>query len=114
VVNDIRVAGLLIVLNYRLEGVMLFVVREIGDRKSPSAVDLPPGGGKHLSEQFQQDNVEKYLSKGYRMADVKFFSGILAERIGVGKTEMDTYLNALKTYAKRGESRSHSRANLRG
>jgi hypothetical protein len=85
-------------------GVMLFVVRELADAKNLSAVDLQPGSEKHLSEHFQQDNVEKFLSKGYRMADVKFFSGILAERIGVGKTEMDTYLNALKTYAKRGKS----------
>ena len=83
---------------------MLFVVRELADAKSLSAVDLQPGTEKHMSEQFQQDNVEKFLSKGYRMADVKFFSGILAERIGVGKTEMDTYLNSLKTYAKRGKA----------
>jgi hypothetical protein len=81
---------------------MLFVVREIADAKGISTTDIDGPNDKEI-EDTTGDNVDKYLSKGYRMADVKFFSGILAERIGVGKTEMDTYLNALKTYAKRGE-----------
>jgi hypothetical protein len=84
-------------------GVMLFVVREIADGKGMSAVELPQSATGPIIEN-NQDNIEKYLSKGYRMADVKFFSGIMAERIGVGKAEMDVYLNALKTYAKRGNS----------
>jgi hypothetical protein len=83
-------------------GVMLFVVREIADGKGMSAVELPQSATGPVIES-NQDNIEKYLSKGYRMADVKFFSGIMAERIGVGKAEMDVYLNALKTYAKRGK-----------
>lgn len=81
---------------------MLFVVREIADGKGMSAVELPQSATEAVAGN-NHDNIEKYLSKGYRMADVKFFSGILAERIGVGKSEMDVYLNALKTYAKRGE-----------
>lgn len=83
-------------------GVMLFVVREIADGKGMSAVELPQSATGPIIES-NQDNIEKYLSKGYRMADVKFFSGIMAERIGVGKAEMDVYLSALKTYAKRGK-----------
>lgn len=90
------------------EGVMLFVVREIADSSNSfSATDLSTNPGMVSKSESglvanQQDNVQKYLNKGYRMADVKFFSGILSERLGVNKPEMDTYLNALKTYAKRG------------
>jgi hypothetical protein len=33
------------------------------------------------------------------MADVKFFSPVLSERVGVSKHEMDVFLGACKTYA---------------
>lgn len=70
------------------EGVMLFVVRELGS-----------WGHKVVDP---TDSVEYYAAKGYRLAETRFFAPILAERVGVSKSEMDVFLSACKTYAKRG------------
>lgn len=66
------------------EGVMLFLVREL-----PSSTS-------------QADSVEKYTQKGYRMTETRFLAGVLADRVAVGKNEMETLLESLKLYAKRG------------
>ncbi|EIW67253.1 hypothetical protein TREMEDRAFT_12207, partial [Tremella mesenterica DSM 1558] len=78
------------------EGVLLFLVREIGDAP-PFSIDSK-GGDKS----FSTDNVDHYMQRGYRMADTHFFSKALADNLGVLKGEMDLFLSACKTYAKRG------------
>ena len=80
------------------EGVMLFLVREIGDGL-PSAVDYPKADKSRLPV---TDSVEHYTQRGYRMAETRFFSKALADHMGVAKPEMDVFLSACKTYAKRG------------
>jgi hypothetical protein len=79
------------------EGVMLFIVRTIGDG-TPAAHDLP-GNDKLVPS---NDNVDSYLARGYRLAETRFFSKTLADNMGVSKPEMDVFLSACKTYAKRG------------
>ncbi|WVQ82326.1 hypothetical protein IAT38_004454 [Cryptococcus sp. DSM 104549] len=80
------------------EGVMLFLVREIGDGH-PSAWDNPTADKAQLRS---VDNVDHYTSRGYRMAETRFFSKAMADHFGVTKQEMDVFLSACKTYAKRG------------
>ncbi|KAK4688817.1 hypothetical protein P7C73_g1293, partial [Tremellales sp. Uapishka_1] len=83
------------------EGVMLFVVREIGDGL-PAAHDVAPKNERSLYRHKSVDKVEDYTQRGFRMAETRFFSKTLAERMGVSKPEMDVFLSACKTYAKRG------------
>ena len=80
------------------EGVMLFLVREIGDG-FPAAVDYPNAEKTRL---VSHDSVENYTQRGFRMAETRFFSKALADHMGVSKPEMDVFLSACKTYAKRG------------
>ncbi|KAK8854768.1 hypothetical protein IAR55_003507 [Kwoniella newhampshirensis] len=80
------------------EGVMLFLVREIGDGH-PSAWDQPNADKNQLRS---VDTVDNYTSRGYRMAETRFFSKAMADHFGVSKSEMDVFLSACKTYAKRG------------
>jgi hypothetical protein len=80
------------------EGVMLFLVREIGEGL-PSAMDYPNADKNRLPP---TDTVEHYTQQGYRMAETRFFSKALADHMGVSKPEMDVFLSACKTYAKRG------------
>ncbi|WRT68429.1 uncharacterized protein IL334_005405 [Kwoniella shivajii] len=80
------------------EGVMLFLVREIGDGH-PSAWDNPTADKNQLRS---NDTVDSYTSRGYRMAETRFFSKAMADHFGVSKPEMDVFLSACKTYAKRG------------
>lgn len=80
------------------EGVMLFIVRTIGNG-APAAHDLP-GADKQLG--MSSDNIDSYLSRGYRLTETRFFSKTLADNMGVSKQEMDVFLSACKTYAKRG------------
>ncbi|ODN78712.1 hypothetical protein L202_04283 [Cryptococcus amylolentus CBS 6039] len=80
------------------EGVMIFLVREIGSGH-PSAWDNPNADKNQLRS---VDNVDHYSSRGYRMAETRFFSKAMADHFGVSKQEMDVFLSACKTYAKRG------------
>ncbi|WVQ68033.1 uncharacterized protein L199_006239 [Kwoniella botswanensis] len=80
------------------EGVMLFLVREIGEG-NPSAWDNPNADKNQLRS---NDTVDSYTSRGYRMAETRFFSKAMADHFGVSKPEMDVFLSACKTYAKRG------------
>ncbi|WVO13480.1 hypothetical protein L204_101100 [Cryptococcus depauperatus] len=80
------------------DGVMLFLVREI-DAGHPAAWDRPDADRAQLRS---VDSVEHYTSRGYRMAETRFFSATLADRFAVSKAEMDVFLSACKTYAKRG------------
>ena len=68
------------------EGLMLFLVRE-----------LPSSNGKDSLE-----SAEKYRQRGYRMTETRFLAGILADRVAVTKTEMESMLDSLRLYAKRG------------
>lgn len=61
---------------------MLFLVREL------SAVE--------------PDTPESYLRRGFRFAEPRWASPVLADRVGVSKVETDGLLDHLKTYAKRG------------
>ncbi|OCF39031.1 hypothetical protein I317_07168 [Kwoniella heveanensis CBS 569] len=80
------------------EGVMLFLVREIGDGQ-PAAWDNPNADKGQLRS---SDTVDSYTARGYRMAETRFFSKAMADHFGVSKPEMDVFLSACKTYAKRG------------
>ncbi|GMK59234.1 hypothetical protein CspeluHIS016_0702490 [Cutaneotrichosporon spelunceum] len=80
------------------EGVMLFIVRTIGHGR-PASHDVP-ASEKQLG--YSSDNVDSYLARGYRLTETRFFSKTLADNMGVSKQEMDVFLSACKTYAKRG------------
>ena len=80
------------------EGVLLFLVREIG-KGLPLAVDYPKMN-QDTAGNF--DTVDWWLERGYRLTETRFFSRTLADHMGVGKGEMDVFLSACKTYAKRG------------
>lgn len=80
------------------EGVMLFIVRTIGGG-APASHDMPS-----MDKQVgvSSDNIDSYLARGYRLTETRFFSKTLADNMGVSKQEMDVFLSACKTYAKRG------------
>ncbi|KAL7422485.1 hypothetical protein Q5752_003133 [Cryptotrichosporon argae] len=80
------------------EGVMLFIVRSIG-HGLPAAHDMPHTDKSALAS---TDSIDHYLSRGYRLTETRFFSKTLADHMGVSKSEMDVFLSACKTYAKRG------------
>ncbi|ORX38480.1 hypothetical protein BD324DRAFT_649847 [Kockovaella imperatae] len=80
------------------EGVLLFLVREIG-KGLPLAVDYPK---MNQDTPGNFDTVDWWLERGYRLTETRFFSRTLADHMGVGKGEMDVFLSACKTYAKRG------------
>lgn len=80
------------------EGVMLFIVRTIGSG-APASHDTP-SGDKAVG--VSSDNIDSYLARGYRLTETRFFSKTLADNMGVSKQEMDVFLSACKTYAKRG------------
>jgi hypothetical protein len=80
------------------EGVLLFLVREIGNGH-PIGFDYP----KMTQEPPANfDTVDYWLERGYRLTETRFFSRTFADHMGVGKGEMDIFLSACKTYAKRG------------
>lgn len=80
------------------EGVMLFIVRTINGG-APASHDVP-GSDKQVG--VSNDNIDSYLARGYRLTETRFFSKTLADNMGVSKSEMDVFLSACKTYAKRG------------
>ncbi|CAO1612781.1 unnamed protein product [Jaminaea pallidilutea] len=67
------------------EGAMLFLVRQI-DANSES----------------QRESEERYLQKGFRLTEVRFLAGHLANQYAVPKKDMETWLLNLRMYAKRG------------
>jgi hypothetical protein len=81
------------------EGVMCFLAREIGKGK-PKLADLP--SRERPANLPETDTVQHYLENGWRLAETRFFSKSLADAMGVSKPEMDIFLSACKTYAKRG------------
>ncbi|ORY35531.1 hypothetical protein BCR39DRAFT_510436 [Naematelia encephala] len=81
------------------EGVLLFLCREIGGGR-PSCVDYPE---KPQDTPANFDTVEWWLERGYRLTDTRFFARTLADHMGTGRGEMDIFLSACKTYAKRGD-----------
>lgn len=78
------------------EGVLLFLVREISGGM-PMAHDYPE---THGYQTF--DTVEYWHQRGYRLTDTRFYARTLADHMGVTKSEMDVFLGACKTYARRG------------
>ncbi|EGF98730.1 uncharacterized protein MELLADRAFT_79631 [Melampsora larici-populina 98AG31] len=66
----------------RQQGIMLFLVRELVNT--------------------EQDSTDSYLRRGFRFADPRWLSPILADRAGVPKIEIDGLLEHLKLYARRG------------
>lgn len=66
----------------RHEGVMLFLVRQITHEG--------------------QDTHDSYVRRGYRFAETRYFSPVLADRVAVEKPEIDGLFEQLKLYAKRG------------
>ncbi|KAG0151185.1 hypothetical protein CROQUDRAFT_668047 [Cronartium quercuum f. sp. fusiforme G11] len=66
----------------RQQGIMLFLVRELSG--------------------IEPDTTESYLRRGFRFAEPRWLSPILADRAGVPKIEIDGLLEHLKLYAKRG------------
>ena len=80
------------------EGVLLFLVREIGSGHH-MALDYPK---MNQDPPSNFDTVDYWLERGYRLTETRFFSRTFADHMGVGKGEMDVFLSACKTYAKRG------------
>lgn len=80
------------------QGVVLFLVRKIDSAKP----------FYHLMNDTEQaravsnDNVESYNSRGYRMAEARFFARAFADRVGVTTAEMEVFLSACKTFSRRG------------
>ena len=80
------------------EGVLLFMVRELGNGQ-PLSIDYPKMN-QDVPASF--DTVDYWLERGYRLTETRFFSRTLADHMGVNKGEIDIFLSACKTYAKRG------------
>lgn len=68
------------------EGLLLFLVREVGNGNSSDA----------------QQELDFYGQKGYRMTETRFLSRVLSDRLSVPKDDMTDMLNSLKLYSKRG------------
>ena len=80
------------------QGVVLFLVRKIDSAKP----------FYHLLTDTEQqsavsvDNVDSYQTRGYRMAEARFFARAFADRVGVSTPEMEVFLSACKTFSRRG------------
>jgi len=80
------------------EGVLLFLVREISGAK-PLSYDYP---NQDHGEIQSFDTIEYWHQRGFRLTDTRFYARTLADHMGVSKSEMDVFLGACKTYARRG------------
>lgn len=78
------------------EGVILFLVRKLENARP--FYHLTPGAEKAPST----DHMESYQARGYRMAEPRFFARAFAARVGVNTAEMEVFLSACRTFAKRG------------
>lgn len=80
------------------QGVVMFLVRKIDSAKP----------FYHLMTEAEQqaavsvDNVDSYQTRGYRMAEARFFARAFADRVGVPTPEMEVFLSACKTFSRRG------------
>ncbi|PWN46283.1 hypothetical protein IE81DRAFT_2818 [Ceraceosorus guamensis] len=68
------------------EGVTLFLVRELPTSSSAAGVE----------------SAERYRQRGFRVTETRFLAGVLADRFAVLKPDMETLLDSLKVFAKRG------------
>jgi hypothetical protein len=90
------------------EGVVLFLVRKISSAKP----------FYHLLDEREHDKmtttdtVENYQAKGYRMAESRFFAKAFADRVGVEAPEMEVFLSACKTFARRGAKANVQRGGI--
>jgi hypothetical protein len=82
------------------EGVLLFLVREIS--QAQSIVHDYPKTTMSDTTPANFDTEDYWLDKGWRLTETRFYSKILADQMGVNKAEMEIFLSACKTYAKRG------------
>jgi hypothetical protein len=80
------------------EGVVLFLVRKIDKAKPFYHLQDEREQGKSSSN----DTVDHYQARGYRMAESRFFAKAFADRLGVEAPEMEVFLSACKTFARRG------------
>lgn len=88
------------------EGVTIFLVRELPHASLEGAATLPgntggTGAGAEAGAAVGA-TADKYKSRGYRMTETRFLAGVLADRHGVVKDEMETLLESLRVYARRG------------
>jgi hypothetical protein len=95
--DDGSIHGISLKLN-ESEGVMIFIVREIG-QGLPAICDDPAAD---RSKVVSTDTKNWYTDKGFRLTETQHFASAFSDRMGVSRHEMDIYLNACKTYAKRG------------
>jgi hypothetical protein len=90
------------------EGVVLFLVRKI-ERAKPFYHLLDES--EH-AKAVSTDTVESYQARGYRMAESRFFAKAFAERVGVQAPEMEVFLSACKTFARRGAKANVQRGGI--
>jgi len=90
------------------EGVVLFLVRKISSAK-PFYHLLDE---REHSKNTTNDTVDSYQAKGYRMAESRFFAKAFAERLGVETPEMEVFLSACKTFARRGAKANVQRGGI--
>jgi len=90
------------------EGVVLFLVRKISGAK-PFYHLLDE---REHSKTTTSDTVESYQAKGYRMAESRFFAKAFADRVGVEGPEMEVFLSACKTFARRGAKANVQRGGI--
>jgi hypothetical protein len=90
------------------EGVVLFLVRKISSAKP----------FYHLLDEREHnktntnDTVDSYQARGYRMAESRFFAKAFADRVGVEAPEMEVFLSACKTFARRGAKANVQRGGI--
>jgi len=89
------------------EGVVLFLVRKISSAKPFYHLDE-----REPNNTTTNDTVESYQAKGYRMAESRFFARAFADRVGVEAPEMEVFLSACKTFARRGAKANVQRGGI--
>jgi hypothetical protein len=90
------------------EGVVLFLVRKI-EKVKPFYHLLDES--EH-AKAVSTDTVESYQARGYRMAESRFFAKAFAQRVGVEAPEMEVFLSACKTFARRGAKANVQRGGI--
>lgn len=93
--------------SFSISGVASTYDEEMNVVSRPSSVfgkgdDEQEGVTMFLVREVQQEGLNQLAKKGYRFTETRFLTNILAERHGVLKKEMESTLDALKLYAKRG------------
>lgn len=80
------------------QGVVMFLVRKIESAKPFYHLMSDTESQRAVSN----DNVDSYQTRGYRMAEARFFARAFADRVGVTTPEMEVFLSACKTFSRRG------------